>query len=300
MTMEATFAELVEPYRQELRLHCYRLVGSLTDADDLVQDTMLAAWRGLDGFAGRAALRTWLYRIATNRSLNALRDSSRRPLHTVADLPEPTLMAEPLWLQPYPVSEPESRYESRETIGLAFTTLLQRLPPRQRATGVLCDVLGFGLSEAAEVLDATGTAVKGMLARARATLAARRDYVVPAHSLRERELAGLFAAALNAGDVDALVSLLTDDAWLTMPPQPYAYQGRVAIAGFFRDRALHRGFAELPGLLTSANGQPAVACYTDRQPYGLLVLTVTVEGISAITAFRDTSVFPYFGLPATL
>ncbi|WP_433246151.1 RNA polymerase subunit sigma-70 [Streptosporangium sp. CA-135522] len=313
--VDDAFAELIEPYRRELHLHCYRIVGSLADADDLVQETMLAAWRGRESFEGRASLRSWLYRIATNRSLNALRDNARRPQQAANQLPEPTRLAEPLWLEPYPDSllddaltvpvGPEARYETRETVGLAFTTLIQRLPPRQRAAVVLCDVLGFRLNEAAQMLDNTPTAVKGLLQRARTTLEAGRDEIAAPPSPRERELAGLFATALGAGDTDGVLSLLTDDAWLTMPPEPYQYQGPIAIGEFLRYRAMLQG-AALRAVPTRANGQPALGCYLPCQnaaiarPYGLVVLTTTAEGISAITWFRDTSVFPYFGLPRSL
>ncbi|WP_336215249.1 sigma factor-like helix-turn-helix DNA-binding protein [Nonomuraea sp. LPB2021202275-12-8] len=252
---------------------------------------------------------------ATNRSLNALRDNARRPQQAANQLPEPTRLAEPLWLEPYPDSllddaltapvGPEARYEKRETVGVAFTVLLQRLPPRQRAAVVLCDVLGFRLSEAARMLDSTPTSVKGLLQRARTTLQAGWDEVFAPPSPRERELAGLFATALEAGDTDAIVSLLTDDAWLTMPPEPYQYQGPIAIGDFLRYTEMRRG-AALRAVPTRANGQPALGCYLPCQnasiarSYGMLVLTTTVQGVSAITWFRDTSVFPHFGLPRSL
>ncbi|MEW9552694.1 RNA polymerase subunit sigma-70 [Nonomuraea sp. NPDC050783] len=312
--VDDAFAELIEPYRKELRLHCYRIVGSLADADDLVQETLLAAWRGRESFEGRASLRGWLYRIATNRSLNALRDRARRP-QEAARLPEPTRLGEPLWLEPYPDSlledaltappGPEVRYEERESVSLAFTVLLQRLPPRQRAAVVLCDVLGFRPGEAAEMLDSTPTAVKGLLQRARGALETSWEGASAPRSPRERELAGLFVNALEAGDIDGIVSLLTDDAWLTMPPEPYEYQGPVAIGDFLRYTQDRRGVA-LRAVPTRANGQPAFGCYLPVQEaaiaraYGLLVLTTTGEGISAITWFRDSSIFPYFGLPRSL
>lgn len=308
--VDDAFAELIEPYRRELHLHCYRIVGSLADADDLVQETMLAAWRGRESFEGRASLRGWLYRIATNRSLNALRDNARRPQQAANQLPEPTRLAEPLWLEPYPDSLlddvlPEARYETRETVGLAFTALIQRLPPRQRAAVVLCDVLGFRLNEAARMLDSTPIAVKSLLQRARTTLEVGWDEIAVPPSPRERELAGLFATALESGDTDGILSLLTDDAWLTMPPEPHQYQGPVAIGEFLRYRAMVRGVA-FRAVPTRANGQPALGCYLPCQnapiarPYGLVVLTTNPEGISAITWFRDPSVFPWFGLPRSL
>ena len=180
------FAELVEPYRRELQLHCYRILGSLQDAEDLLQETLLAAWRGLEGFEERASLRIWLYRIATNRCLNALRDRKRRPQEVppMAEPPQPTRMAEPSWLEPYPEllldglpdtsPGPETRYETRESVGLAFLAALQNLPPRQRATLLLSDVLGYQRAEVAEMLDSSETAVKGALQRARVALGASR------------------------------------------------------------------------------------------------------------------------------
>ena len=179
---ESAFRELVEPYRRELHLHCYRILGSLQDAEDIVQETLLAAWRGLGGFEERASLRAWLYRIATNRCLNALRDRKRRPqeVPSMAEPPRPTRMAEPMWLDPYPdallegladsAPGPEARYETREAVGLAFAAGLQHLPPRQRAALVLREVLGFRTSEVAEMLETSEASVKGALQRARATL----------------------------------------------------------------------------------------------------------------------------------
>ncbi|HET8754622.1 MAG TPA: RNA polymerase subunit sigma-70, partial [Solirubrobacteraceae bacterium] len=163
---EQAFRELAETHRRELQVHCYRIVGSVQDAEDLVQETLLAAWRGLDGFEGRASLRSWLYRIATNRCLNALRDKSRRPDETnCAEIaPEPTRIGEPLWLQPLP-DDPEERYEAREALGLAFVSGLQHLPPAQRATLVLRDVLGFRASEVAEMLETSPAAVNSGLQR---------------------------------------------------------------------------------------------------------------------------------------
>ena len=282
----------------------------------------MAAWRGLEGFDGRSSLRAWLYRIATNRCLNALRDRGRRPreVPAMAEPPEPTRRSEPLWLEPYPdvlldrVADtspgPEARYEFREAVGLAFVTALQHLPPRQRVVLVLRDVLGFRAAEVADMLETSDAAVKGALQRARATLETRlqdrdRERARPPHSPRERELVGRFADAVESGDIDGVVSLLTDDAWLTMPPQPFEYQGHAAIASFLHDRAVLRG-APLRLVPTRANGQPAFGCYlpdaqtASARPYGLMVLTLEGERISAITWFGDSRVFPHFGLPRTL
>jgi RNA polymerase sigma-70 factor (TIGR02960 family) len=319
---EDAFRELTDPYRHELLLHCYRILGSLQDAEDLLQETLLAAWRGLGRFEGRASLRAWLYRIATNRCLNMLRDRGRRPqeLPPMAEPPEPTRHTDPIWLEPYPDAlldgvadtspAPEARYEMREAVGLAFVAALQHLPPRQRAVLVLRDVLGFHAAEVADMLESSEASVKGALQRARATLdthlpAGGRERAPLPRSARERELVRRFVDAVERGDIDGVVSLLTADAWLTMPPQPYEYQGPAAIAGFLHDRQIRRG-APLRLVATRANGQPAFGCYLpDPQAaiahaYGLLVLTLQGERISAITWFVDRSLFPHFGLPRTL
>jgi RNA polymerase sigma-70 factor (TIGR02960 family) len=319
---EQAFRELIDRYRGELQLHCYRILGSVQDAEDLLQETLLAAWRGLERFDGRSSLRAWLYRIATNRCLNALRDKGRRPreVQPIAEPPQPTRRSEPIWLEPYPdalldtVADtspgPEARYELKEAVSLAFVAALQRLPPRQRAVLVLRDVLGFRAAEVADMLETSEPAVKGALQRARVTLETRleagdRERAPLPQSSRERELVGRFADAVESGDVDRLVTLLTDDAWLTMPPQPFEYQGHAAIAGFLRDRAALRG-RPLRLAPTRANGQPAFGCYLpDAQtpiahPYGLMVLTLDSDQISAITWFGDSSVFSHFGLPRSL
>jgi RNA polymerase sigma-70 factor (TIGR02960 family) len=179
------FRELTDPHRRELQVHCYRILGSVQDAEDLVQETLLAAWRGLEAFEGRSSVRAWLYRIATNRGLNALRDRARRPreVQAMVEPPEPTRRTEPTWLEPYPhvlledipdrSPGPEARYEAREAVELAFISALHNLPPRQRAAVVLRDVLGFRTAEVADMLDTGEAAVKGALQRARATVAAR-------------------------------------------------------------------------------------------------------------------------------
>lgn len=317
---EQAFRELTEPYRRELQLHCYRILGSVQDAEDLLQETMLAAWRGLETFEGRSSLRAWLYRIATNRCLNALRDSRRQPPEVRRDLPAPTRVAEPLWLEPYPdallegmadeAPGPEARYEAKESIALAFVSGLQHLAPRQRAVLVLRDVLGFRASEVAEMLDTTETSVNSALQRARTSLEGRlpveRDRAPLPHSSAERELLGRFVQAFENSDVDGLVELLTDDALLTMPPQPLEYQGHGAIAGFLADRfATHRG-RRIWLVPTRANGQPAFGHYIEdaHAPigrfFGVLVLTLDGERIAGITRFGDTGILTRFGLPRTL
>jgi RNA polymerase sigma-70 factor (TIGR02960 family) len=318
---ELAFRELTDPFRRELELHCYRILGSLQDAEDMLQETLLAAWRGLDQFRERASLRTWLYRIATNRCLNLLRSRARRPAEEVPPMPEPpppTRRSEPIWLQPYPdvlleglpdsAPGPAARYETKEATALAFVAGLQRLPPLQRTALVLRDVLGFSAGESASILETTEAAVKGALQRARAALAQRpidSSHAPVPDSPQERELVGRFVDAVERGDTEAVVALLADDAWVTMPPYPFEYQGKEAITLFLDDRAHLRG-APLRVVPTRANGQPAFGCYLDdrhapiARPFGFLVLTLDGEQISAITFFSDTSVFARFGLPRTL
>src|SRR6478752_2984439 len=219
---ERAFAALVEPHRRELQLHCYRMLGSLQDAEDLLQETLLAAWRGLGGFEQRASLRAWLYRIATNRCLNALRERGRRPaVEDTLTAPSPTRYLEPAWLEPYPDSAlpepapgPEARYEQREATQLAFVAGLQQLPEAQRAVLVLRDVLGFRTEEVAAMLDVTPQSVKGALQRARATLEERvpdRERAPLPDSPAERELVERFSDAFEAGDTERLVALLTEE-----------------------------------------------------------------------------------------
>jgi RNA polymerase sigma-70 factor (TIGR02960 family) len=321
---QQAFRELTDPYRRELQLHCYRILGSVQDAEDALQETLVAAWRGLASFEGRASLRAWLYRIATNRCLNALRAAGRRPPPAPVppfEPPEPTRYGEPTWLQPYPdvllegIADtspgPAARYQAREAIELAFVAGLQRLPPRQRAALVLRDVLGFSTAEVAAMLDSTEASVKGALRRARAALDERRPTMdrqrtpLP-RSARERELTRRFADAFQADDVDGLVSLLTGDAWLTMPPAPHQYQGAAAIGSFLRTSAAWREGRRFRLVPTRANTQPAFGCYLADAgapvagAAGLIVLTLDGERISAISRFLDNAVLRPFGLPQTL
>ncbi|TDC47671.1 sigma-70 family RNA polymerase sigma factor [Jiangella ureilytica] len=308
------FAELVDPYRRELQLHCYRLLGRLADAEDAVQETLLAAWRGLPEFEGRASVRSWLYRIATRRCLNAVRDAGRRPPLAPTppfEAPEPTRHNEVPWVQPYPdVLLPEPAYLHRERVELAFVEALATLPPRQTAALVVCDVLGFPLTEAAAVLDTTAAAVKGALQRARSTLRSTATATAPATapaasrppahgSAEERRLGKQFATAFVADDVDAVIALLTDDAWLAMPPAPHQYAGPAAIAGFLRASAAWRAGRRYSLLPTRANAQPGFGCYLGGAPAGLVVLTLDGDRIARITRFMDDSLFPAFGLPRT-
>jgi RNA polymerase sigma-70 factor, ECF subfamily len=321
------FRELTDPHRHELQLHCYRILGSVQDAEDTLQETLLAAWRGLDRFEERASIRSWLYKIATNRCLNALRDTGRRPAAAAryqwsAPPPEPTRRTEPLWLQPYPdallddlpdtAPGPEARYETKEAVALAFVAGLQRLPPRQRAVLVLRDVLGYPAAQAADMLQASEVSVNSALQRARATLAAQvpsagRDTAPAPRSARERKLTGRFTDAFEAADTDRLVTLLTDDALLTMPPEPLEYQGHAAIAEFFQTRAWWGTRTRVARLVpTRANNQPAFGYYRAdphepvARPHSLVVLTLAGDKICAITRFGDDNLFPHFGLPPTL
>jgi RNA polymerase sigma-70 factor (ECF subfamily) len=318
------FRELVEPHRRELQVHCYRMLGSFQDAEDALQDTMLTAWQGLTGFEGRSSLRTWLYRIATNRCLNARRSAARRPAKEwdIVDVepPEPTRMGEIVWLEPYPDTllegsasvppGPEARYEQRESISLAFVTALQILPPRQVAVLILRDVLGFHAAEVADMLDTTVESVNSVLKRARAGL--RRTLpqpgTIPAmpgvDSPEERALVAEFTRAYESGDVEALVSLLTTDVRMTMPPMALEYLGRDAVGEFF-DTVVFRPGRIYDLVPTRANGQPAFAMYLRapaggiRHGVGFFVLDVRRDGVSGITRFEG-SVLPSFGLPRSL
>jgi len=304
---ERAFGELIKPFERELRLHCYRMLGSVQDAEDLLQETLLAAWRGLSGFEERASLRAWLYRIATNRCLNALRERVRRP--AVAELPgapSPTGYVEPLWLDPYPddalpdpAPGPEARYEQREATQLAFVAGLQLLPERQRAALVLRDVLGFRTEEVAAMLEVTPQSVKGALARARTSLqerVPRRESAPVPQSPSEWELVVRFSDAMETGDTASLVALLTEDVRLTMPPLPLEYIGHAAIGAFLDSRAEARG-GPLQARPTRANGHPAFGCYLHGQGCGMLALTIVGEHVAELTFFFDRSLVDWFGLP---
>jgi RNA polymerase sigma-70 factor (TIGR02960 family) len=321
---EDAFRQLVEPYRRELSLHCYRILGSLHDAEDAMQETLLAAWQSLPAYEGRSSIRTWLYRIATSRSLNAVRSRRRRrpPAESAmpdVDLPEPSRLGEVLWLEPCPdrflegladgAPGPDARYEAKEAISLAFVTALQLLPARQRAVLILRDVMGFRAGEVAQILESTEESVTSALKRARATMQRHLPQLedgrgAPApRSEAERELVERFTRAFEAGDVDGIVALLTEDVLLAMPPIPSEWLGPERAGRFFR--ATWTALGSPPRLVaTAANGQPAFAVYA-RDPHaggyqalGLLVLTLTGRGIRAITRF-DASVLPGFGLPPT-
>ena len=316
------FRELTEPHRRELQVHCYRMLGSFQDAEDALQDTLLTAWRGIGGFEGRASLRTWLYRIATNRCLNARRSASRRPAVEWnipgVEPPEPTRLGEVVWLEPFPDAllepaldvplGPAARYEQSESISLAFVTALQVLPPRQLAVLILRDVLGFHAGEVAEMLDATVESVNSALKRARAGLqhrwpatAGRQPPPAPG-SPAEDAIVAKFVSAYESADLDALVALLTEDISVSMPPMPLEYEGREVVAGFCA-RIFGAG-RRFDLVRTRANGQPAFGAYLRgaggiRHGTGLFVLTLAGDRICAMTHF-DNSVLPWFGLPRSL
>jgi RNA polymerase sigma-70 factor (ECF subfamily) len=316
------FRELTEPYRRELQVHCYRMLGSLQDAEDVLQDTLLAAWQGLGAFEGRASIRTWLYRIATNRCLNALRSTSRRPARewdiAQVEPPEPSRLGEVVWLEPYPDMllegaftiplGPEARYQQTEAISLAFVTALQLLPARQRAALILREVLGYHASEVADMLDSTVESVNSALKRARASLRRRVSTTVDREpppdpdSRAEHAVVAKFVRAWESGDVDALVTLLTADVSVSMPPIPLEYHGRDVVSRFCASLMRRRSHDLVP---TRANGQPAFGAYlraatgSIRHGTGLFVLTLTGERICTMTRF-DNSVLPWFGLPQSL
>jgi RNA polymerase sigma-70 factor (ECF subfamily) len=315
---EAAFAGLVAPYRRELHVHCYRMLGSFDDAEDAVQETLLAAWRGLASFQGRASVRTWLYKVATNTCLNVTRNASRRPQmadQLPASAPAPTGSTEVAWLQPYPdllleelpdpEAAPEARIERVEAVSLAFVTALQLLSPRARAVLVLRDVLGFSAAEVAETLGSTPQAVAMTLSRARAAL---REHA-PARATMgstagEARLVRLLTQALTAHDVDAVVRLLAEDVRIAMPPLPAVWQGRDRAAAFLAEVAF-RLVPRARFVQTRANGQPALAVYMHDaadglwRAGGLLVLTLNGERIIGLTRFETSTMRP-FGLPSIL
>ncbi|WP_063002761.1 RNA polymerase subunit sigma-70 [Nocardia mikamii] len=307
---ERTFRELTEPYRAELRTHCYRMLGSMYDAEDALQETLLAAWRGMAEFQQRSSVRTWLYRIATNRCLNFRRAALRRPVAPLPfAAPEPTRRGEVSWLQPCPdaLLDPQQVLTARASVELAFIALLQQLPPRQAAVLVLRDVLEFSAAEVADLLGLTPVAVKAALQRARERLSRRgggRPEPEPG-SPTERGLSERFARAFEAADVGAVVELLTDEAWLTMPPWPHEYHGRAAIGEFLRGIPAFRDRAEIRLQSVRANAHPAFGCYSRRadgsfRATGLLVTTYGPDGISALAHFPPAENFPRFGLPLAL
>lgn len=314
---EHAFRELTEPHLRELHVHCYRMLGSVTDADDLLQETLLAAWQHLAGFEQRASVRTWLYRIATRRCLNAVRDRARRiPTAPTAPFstPKPSHHNEVTWLQPYPdvllteipdtAPGPAAQQASTEAIGLAFITALQQLPPQQVAVLLLRDVLGFSTAESADLLGTTATAVKAALQRARASMREREAPRQRADPAAERRIAQQFATAYVAGDIETLLGLLGDRAWLSMPPAPHCYYGREAIGGFWRAGLNWRGGHRLQLLPAGrANTRPAFGSYLAEpgsdlaRLTGMHVLSVSGDRLTAVTSFHTPHLADHFGLP---
>ncbi len=294
---ELAFRRLVDPYRRALEVHCYRMLGSPHDAEDVVQDTLLRAWRALDRFEPRAAFQTWLYRIATNACLDELERRPRRP-EPVQPFPD-----SPLDQAASPTYDPAARYAIQEGMELALLRAIQELPGRQRAVLILRDVLGWSSPEVAELLESTTAATNSALQRARATIELHLAAPAPATPAgTERELLGRYVDAFARDDVDGLVALLREDAVLRMPPQP-SLRGAAAIVKFLRETAAGGDLARVRLTATRANGRPAVAAHrrTDSGglvPHGILVFEVVGERISGIDAFIDPSLLPVFGFPA--
>lgn len=317
---DVAFEELVNPYRRELQGHCYRILGSVADAEDAFQESLTAAWKGLAGFEGRASFSTWLYRIATARCLNMLRARRRSPggaKRVVGKPPEPNRLGEVLWLEPYPdallaevpdpTAGPEARYEQRENISLAFITALQLLPPRQRAALILSDVMDFSAREVADMLETTEHAIYGAVKRARATLARQlpnAEPPPPPYSLHEQQVLDRLVRAWEECDTNALVALLTEDAWVRMPPRPGEYQGKETVKRWFATVTFRKGlrYRLVP---TRANGQPAFGVYLfsplRRMAHGIELVVVTLAGsrVSAITLF-ESGEMARFGLPRSV
>jgi RNA polymerase sigma-70 factor, ECF subfamily len=328
-----SFAELVLPVRGELHAHCYRMLGSVHDADDALQEAMVRAWRGLAGFTGRGSLRSWLYAVATHCCLDAARSRQRRalpmdlgPASTIVDTAPPR--TDIAWLGPHP----DERYEHREAVELAFVATLQHLPPNQRAALLMSDVLGFTAPEIAEALATSTTAVTSAIQRARTTVASRtvsatpgpaasagsgvgigsegaithaRERRLAAPSAGERAVAAAFADALERGDIDALVARLAVDVTWTMPPMPTWYAGREAVAAFARTVPFSGTCGTWRTVPTTANALPAIACYLDPgngrfTAWSINAIAVRDDRIAAITTFQDPAHFRLFGLPVVL
>jgi RNA polymerase sigma-70 factor, ECF subfamily len=319
---EAAFERLVAPYRLELRAHCYRMLGSVHDADDALQDALLRAWRGLGGFEARSSLRAWLYTITTNACLRTIERRPQRVLpidYSPPGDPHEELdarLSEQLWIEPYPDAElppatPEARYEQRESIELAFIAALQNLPARQRAVLILRDVLGFSAREVAETLDTSPPSVDSLLQRAHVAVRERlpaQSQQATLRALGDQKLSALvdgYVDAWERGDVDAVVAMLTEDARIAMPPVPTWYEGRDAVATFLRTRVLHGG-RPLRLIPVSANSAPAFAQYAWEAARGkfvahaVTVLTIRGEQIAGLMAFLHDDVVVPFGLAAEL
>ncbi|HET9286231.1 MAG TPA: sigma-70 family RNA polymerase sigma factor [Gaiella sp.] len=317
------FRALVEPHRGELHAHCYRVLGSLQDAEDALQETLLRAWRGLDGFEGARPLRPWLYRIATNVCLDAIARRPKRVLRLDDSSPSQpdagpgTPLVESIWIEPYPnehlglpdgYAAPEARYEQRESVELAFVAALQHLPALQRAVLILREVLGFSAREAAQSLDTTAASVNSALQRARRTV----DNVLPERSqqqtlrsLGDARLRGLverYVEAWESRNVDAMLAVLAEDVTFAMPPFPHWWSGRESVMDFI----VSTGKPSLRHVVTRAGGQPAIAWYIrwpGNEPFlpaAMEVLAFEGERVKEITAFASPELYPFFGLPAEL
>jgi RNA polymerase sigma-70 factor (ECF subfamily) len=324
-TSETDFRRLVDDHRGELHAHCYRMLGSLHDAEDALQETLLRAWRGLPDFGGRSSLRTWLYTIATNVCMDVLGRRSRRVLpmdygpRSDPASPAGEPLIESVWVEPYPdealglpdgPAAPDARYEQREAVELAFVAALQHLPATQRAVLIMREVLGFSAREVADSVDTSVASVNSALQRARRKLDERlpeRSQQATRRSLGDERMRGLIEAYLDAwgkADIDALRALLAEDAVFSMPPWPVWWQGRDAIAGFSATAA--EACAETRHVPTQANGQPAVASYSlDPESGGYTATAIDVytfegDAIKEITAFVTPDVFARFGLPQAL
>jgi RNA polymerase sigma-70 factor (ECF subfamily) len=315
------FSLLVAPHARALHLHCYRMLGSLHDAEDALQETLVRAWRNLGQFGQRSSFGRWLYRIATNVCLTML--ARRKPLPAPPEpLPPAPEADDQIILSPYPdallselrstEAEPAARYDARESVQLAFVAAVQLLPPRQRAALLLRDVLGWSADEVADQLETTRAGVNSALQRARETLERRRaegrlelGRAMPAEGVTA-ELVARFVEAWEAVDIPRLVALLREDAVMTMPPAPLLYRGSRAIGDFFATVPLEGGLDRTRLVATRANGHPAVAVYfpdeeTGRhRAYGLMVLVLDQYRIAEIVGFADPSLFPAFGLPTEL
>lgn len=309
------FARLAEPFRRELVAYGYRMLGSLDDAEEVVQDVYLDAWRAYDRFEGRSSLRTWLYAIATRAFVKAVERRKRRPLPSDLHAPAADPGARPLeadlpWLQPAPdsllvatTSDPATVVTARETMRLAFVAALQILPPRQRAVLILREVLGWSAAEVAGLLDLSAAAVNSALQRARARLPANGDSLAQPSEERQRELLDRYVVAFQNADVDGLIAVLTEDARFEMPPYTTWFRGSATIGAFLGAR-MH-GFGQTRIIATSANGQPAVALYPPAgdgryRLHALHVLSLAPMGVSRIVAFQDIAMLGRFDLPTAL
>lgn len=318
---EDAFRALVEPHQRELHAHCYRMLASLHDTEDALQETMLRAWRGLAGFKAGRPLRPWLYKIATNASLDVIAKRQARVLRLDGAPSEPTdgpgrPLVESIWIEPYPdehlgledgYAVPEARYEQRESVELAFIAALQQLPARQRAALILREVLGFSAREVAQSLGTTAASVNSSLQRARKTVdeaapdASQQQTLRSLGDERLRALVERYVAAWETRDVDLMMEVLAEDVSFAMPPFPHWWSGRVSVMDFI----VSTGKPTLRHVLTRASGQPAVAWYMRRAsgafvPTSIEVLTLHGERVKEITAFASPALFSHFGLPASL